>query len=273
MALVEYSDSEGEDARPATPPQKKRRLTGKGGNELPPLPAAFLDQYSSTVRTSTQDEPSLHGGRKRVTPHVEGNWPTHVYLESTRPEDSKQAKPKPEINSLLQNNLGVSLPLHISLSRPLTLKNAQKESFLAHLQHSITEAGIKALAIIPKGLAWHPNESKTRWFLVIRLQKSPELDKLLATCNSVAKEFKQSLLYVEKGKPKGDKFHISIAWSLNAPRTKDTRRHSEAGTNEEEDMGIPYELIQRLCELDINFSEVKVRVGQDVNVVSLKSKR
>lgn len=79
--LVDYaSSSEGEQA---TPPAKKRRISTaiRTNEELPPLPAAFLDQYSSTVRTSAQDDPSLHGGRKRITPHVQGNWPTHVYLE------------------------------------------------------------------------------------------------------------------------------------------------------------------------------------------------
>ena len=83
MGLVEYSDSEEDEVeeRAPTPAAKRRKLSGDGASDLPPLPASFLDQYSSTVRTSTQDDPSLHGGRKRVTPHVEGNWPTHVYLE------------------------------------------------------------------------------------------------------------------------------------------------------------------------------------------------
>lgn len=89
MALVDYSDSEVEDddenndkAQGCTDSQaiKKRRLFN-APSSLPPLPQSFRDLYSSTVRTSTQDDPSLHGGRKRVTPHVPGNWPTHVYLE------------------------------------------------------------------------------------------------------------------------------------------------------------------------------------------------
>lgn len=89
MALVDYSDSEVEDddenndkAQGCIDSQaiKKRRLSN-APSSLPPLPQSFRDLYSSTVRTSTQDDPSLHGGRKRVTPHVPGNWPTHVYLE------------------------------------------------------------------------------------------------------------------------------------------------------------------------------------------------
>lgn len=81
MALVAYSDSEDSSDREQGPSVKKQKVSVNNKDELPPLPAAFLDQYSSAVRTSTRDDPTLHGGRKRVTPHVEGNWPAHVYLE------------------------------------------------------------------------------------------------------------------------------------------------------------------------------------------------
>jgi hypothetical protein len=88
MGLVDYSDSEADEdetkGNEIAPPAKRRRVSGAPSN-LPPLPQSFRDLYSSTVRTSTQDDPSLHGGRKRVTPHVPGNWPTHIYLECELP--------------------------------------------------------------------------------------------------------------------------------------------------------------------------------------------
>lgn len=95
MALVNYSDSDSDsdsaalspkqknDGNQRGPATKKRKISSTPSEKstLPPLPQSFRDLYSSTVRTSTVDDPALHGGRKRVIPHVHGNWPAHVYLE------------------------------------------------------------------------------------------------------------------------------------------------------------------------------------------------
>lgn len=84
MSLVAYPDSDSDDSstgRPDNPPAKRTKLSAPAPTSLPPLPASFHDLYATSSRLSTRDDPSLHQGRKRAVPHVEGNWPTHVYLE------------------------------------------------------------------------------------------------------------------------------------------------------------------------------------------------
>lgn len=198
---------------------------------------------------------------------------------------SNQASPSntskrqaPNIKSLLENDLGVQLPLHVSLSRPLALRTEQKQKFLDRLKQTVINSNIKAFTIKPKDLAWHPNEDETRWFLVLRLQLSSgaELSRLLETCNSVASSFRQPLLYAGSESESLDAmsldqhFHISIAWSLQPPTSRETKVEGDEASCSS---AIPYEQLGRLTSVPISFKEVKVRIGQDVHNIPLKARR
>lgn len=168
-------------------------------------------------------------------------------------------------------------PLHISLSRPLTLKTNQKECFLARLQDALVESSVKAVDVQVKNLTWHPNESQTRWFLVLQLETSSNLSKLLDLCNRIAKQFDQSLLYanseLQDKSDNGDPFHISIAWSLQ-PQVSQEAAIEKSSVQEIDSLtGISYSLLSQLASLPIHFSEVKVRIGQDVHSIALKPRR
>lgn len=216
-----------------------------------------------------------------------------------------------EIHSLLEDDLGVPQPLHISLSRPLVLRTETKDDFLAQLSRTVSSSGVKPFSVTPSDLLWHPNEDGTRWFLVLRLNRleDNELGRLLGACNEVAGRFNQPLLYTETSttthgievarskkqrrssqvshkraclgleidpdekviqspgwdtREIDERFHISIAWRLQPPAQ---------GGEEGDDLADDLEYSEAMIEaknLSISFTEVKVRIGQGVNVVSLR---
>ncbi|KNG82277.1 hypothetical protein ANOM_010105 [Aspergillus nomiae NRRL 13137] len=299
MALVQYSDSESEEdtSHSEISPRPAKRLRQENTatliSSLPPLPKAFHDLYASSTRISVKDDPSLHGGRKRAIPHVEGNWPTHIYLEwyPSRGElsvlsnviaqmEGKLRKSKVELNSLLRSDLGAQLPLHISLSRPVVLRTEQRQSFLEIFQSAIQDSNIRAFNVTTEGLHCVSNYEKTRWFYVLRV-KTPEndaLNRLLKLSNRSLALFSQPSLYeasphilnadADSSTPmqwqQGDStdyshcFHISLAWSLTEP------------SPDERDEIAKIEL-RGLRELSVCFDCVKVKIGNNITSMPLAS--
>ncbi|KAL4798278.1 U6 snRNA phosphodiesterase Usb1 [Aspergillus venezuelensis] len=287
MALVRYSDSESDPEQEA-PPRKiiKQNKDGPGretASSLPPLPASFHDLYASSTRVSVRDDPSLHGGRKRAIPHVEGNWPTHIYLEwypakeqvkvlssiidlagsSLRGEQAK-------LHSFLHSDLGVQLPLHISLSRPVVLRKEERQPFMEAFEASLGNSNISPFDVQVESLDWVSNFEKTRWFYVLRAKRPDKdsLNNLLHVSNRSLGLFGQPPLYeAASDSVKQDTgsasagdytgcFHISIAWSLEEPSAEEKERM------ENMDLG-------ELSALKIRFDCVKAKIGNNVSSIPL----
>ncbi|KAK7732465.1 poly(U)-specific 3'-to-5' RNA exonuclease [Cytospora paraplurivora] len=202
--------------------------TTKVNTPLPPLPPQFHDLYASTVRTATADLPSLHNGRKRVIPHKEGNWPSHIYTEwhPAAPQHallrglltSLAAALAPvleegshELAGFLESGLGAPLPLHVSLSRPFVLRTEEKDEFLQDLVRRVEGSRIGRFEMVCDELDWHRSPDSQRSFLVLRVRsssslaggggggggggKNPELSALLARCNDLVASYGQPTLY------------------------------------------------------------------------------
>ncbi|KAH6637877.1 U6 snRNA phosphodiesterase Usb1 [Boeremia exigua] len=314
MSLVQYSDSDSgaDDAAVAAQkpkPQKskpalKRKRSPSRDTDLPPLPAAFHDLYSTNARVSTSDNPNLHGGRKRAVPHVEGNWPSHVYLEwvpsqaesdglhsliqtitaSITAENKKRSKPLPvpDIIPSLQSDLGAPLPLHVSLSRTLQIKTEDRDGFLAALDASLRRAAVPAFSPSFSGLKWVPNFERNRWFLILGIAKPPhdELNRLLAACNAAAQQSGFAALYA------GGQGDGPMAPNPNSP----TARSHEASTDRSENfhVSVAWNLsepeaawvdlvaglsVDSVSSPDASFDVVKARVGNVVHNFDLSTRK
>ncbi|KAF8865313.1 hypothetical protein BDZ45DRAFT_788981 [Acephala macrosclerotiorum] len=313
MALVDYASSDEEEQVEATSPtnsnapQGMKRKREENSSDLPPLPSKFHDLYASTTRVSTRDDPNLHGGRKRITPHVEGNWPTHLYIEwypSTTEYSSlnelatslKDTAPPEatdlEVRSFLTSDLGAPLPLHISLSRPIGFSTEQKDDFVVSLERTIKSSAVRPFNVSFSGLDWVPNFEKTRWFLVLRLQKpnSDGLNKLLHVSNAVVQEHGQPPLYakpstssiVKSGKSPNQSrkrklfienatslwkdmqdlstaLHISIAWTLTEPSQELV----------ELTKSVTHDKFDKIKKIQISVEEIKAKVGNIVTRMPL----
>lgn len=192
----------------------------------------------------------------------------------------KSAGVEASVHSLLENDLGVQQPLHVSLSRPLALKTETKDVFLQELESAITGSSVRAFTVRPLDAVWHANEDRTRWFLVLRLQRPPanELRTLLKKCNALAVQFNQPLLYHGDTSTENDdsqdlhdsgihdSFHISVAWSLKFEESK----QAQSGPV---NVDVSPALLKQFEGLNIEFSELKVRVGQDVHSIPLQQAR
>lgn len=121
-------------------------------------------------------------------------------------------------------------------------------------------------------MSWESNFERTRWFLVLGIEKphNDELNRLLHLSNTAAREYYQPLLYEnEKAEDKSltvtqlsshakrkhaaeslmikdhtEKFHISIAWTLQKPCDSGKERLSTVDISCIKDIRVPFECMK-----------------------------
>ncbi|KAI9662323.1 MAG: poly(U)-specific 3'-to-5' RNA exonuclease [Bathelium mastoideum] len=241
MKLVGYPDSDSDDdAETESQDQethlqsgvKKRRRLGEVYSDLtddqepdqrpPPVLSdihfrRFYDLYTTEPRVSAFDDPNLHGGRKRITPHVAGNWPSHVYLEwvptptecepitsilsnleaaaDACPSSTDSSTPLEPIHPLHVDKLDAAATprrLHISLSTTLNIQTEQRHEFLEQMANTVKADPFRVRFM---DLQWVSNYDGSRWFLVLKCEEHTAMQQLLDRTNSVAARFGQNLLY------------------------------------------------------------------------------
>ena len=190
----------------------------KKSRSLPP-PSLHLQSdatpTAASVASSSLSDAAvpLSAGRVRVFPHVEGNWPTHVYI--ALPESSALTTLMDECASLLPARLAFQrLPpsdLHISLSRCVTLRHHHIQHFTHLLSSALSNPQLPCtpLPILLQSLALYCNEQRTRSFAALRLGAGEdELLCVLAAVDGVMREMGLQTFYERP------ELHVSYAWRL-----------------------------------------------------------
>ncbi|ANB14737.1 hypothetical protein AWJ20_2344 [Sugiyamaella lignohabitans] len=218
-------------------------------------------------------DPSFHGGRTRTYEHVPGKWPSHVYLEwipdhsqftvlkdvveyLTSSENSNGG----DIVSLLETDLGVKLPLHISLSETLMLDTAQKDPFLKAVTEYFENKSAIDVTLDPSVKVLH-NKTRTRRFLSLQAKDRAEnLAKWTKDIDTIAYSFCQTGLIAT------DTPHISIA-SIDGPIENTTATIVDGSSDHHL---LPRHVSKPVSSLVIHLDEVKLRIGRDVHILNLK---
>lgn len=177
---------------------------------------------------------------------------------------------KIKLHNFLTSDLGSPLPLHISLSRPITLSTAEKDDFLEKITDTVQSSHTGAFGVSPSQLIWYKSPDSDRIFLVLQVASkgscnteapNPELASLLTRCNKVVTSFSQPALYQQTQKgPVGSAFHVSIGWTFDLP---------DAEAAEQTVNLFGQSKFKALSSWKIEVSGVKAKIGNIVSHLAL----
>ncbi|KAF7365454.1 U6 snRNA phosphodiesterase [Mycena venus] len=202
-ALVAYSSSDESESDSLTPPPKKRKLPVLSATLVGPLHV---------------DDPSLHQGRTRTTPHIDGQFAAHIYISVPLDRDStlfkllckilESAKTMtPTLHNFWSASKDNEPELHISLSRPIYLRAHQREDLkrtvklIAEKTRPFTASFARISELV--------NDEATRIFLALEIGAGHhELTTLTTSLMPTLRAVRQQEFYASP------RFHASFGWAL-----------------------------------------------------------
>ena len=248
---------------------------------LPPLSSKLV------VATPT-DDPALHQGRERSSPHVVGRWACHVYV----PVVSETSEQLGEVLSSAFHAAKAKVPtlhpigleddrweLHISLSRPTFLWTHQKKEFKNAVRR--VAASHRGWVLSLAEFIQLENDDRSRVFLAIQvgagyeqvtlslsfvtraLKSNSQLEALTNALAPALQAIKQSDFYPEP------KFHVSIGWALlkGSGVAKSTERFptiTELPQGVIEDLNRDFASLLQRPSARLEAQEVGVKIGKVV---------
>ncbi|KAG8992627.1 poly(U)-specific 3'-to-5' RNA exonuclease [Tulasnella sp. JGI-2019a] len=184
------------------------------GSVKPPKRLKELMSLPETFEAGAPaDNATLHQGRQRTRPHVEGQFVAHIYipvqlrgrLKTLLAEIVDHTRTVlPSLQSFISED---SKELHISLSRPTYLRAHQREGLNLAVKAVCRKYPPFALSFAR--IAVLNNDEKTRTFLALEVGAGYLETKALSDALNVHIRALHQEAYYE-----APRFHISIAWAL-----------------------------------------------------------
>lgn len=206
--LSEYEEKAEKRKQPSENVISKRKLDN-------PL----ADEEKSTESTIMTN----HQTKIRQFPHVEGNWPSYVYIEIDSKINDLSVLTADLINEISNTNNIIKYVdedsfdgyYHISLSKPFTLRFQEIDEFIANISESIKN--ISRFNLSFQGSTIFSNEDKTRYFISLYILKGTNnVIELISKIDNIMKKYNKPEYY----RPSIP--HSSIAYSLKELKDSDT---------------------------------------------------
>lgn len=190
--LVDYSSSSSSSETELTPKKKKKKL----------LPMPFVKPPSNKINNINRD------GRKRQIEHIDGNWPSLIFIE---PEDNILSNILiivRDIEEKFKDIKAVESP-HVSLSKLFILKHHWIDNFHKILSTNVSFESF-IIELSPQ-IVFLCNDDKSRHFACLLIEESCK-DTLKSLVNQIDKSLKEFQL---PSYYKDSIFHLSFLWKLS----------------------------------------------------------